>query len=479
MKAYNKDVTEGVAVLAAYADQGVKGSEAGTRLTAVTLDLVAVARKNESAFKKHNVQIFDSQGNLRNYADILASFEQALGGVSSKQQTVILGELGIQKEAQATLLQLLGSSDAIRGYETELQNAAGTTDQIADNQLDSLKSQLSLLKSVVTDVAIRFGSKLLPPLKQLVVSIRENEDKIVPFLAVLGLVGAAVFALAGMFTFLSMSSMILTGALAFLQIVMAPLTLKLLLIVGAVILVIAIVAALAAGIFLLVKNWDQVVEWLRESWTRFTAWFGQQMGRFKVWLIAQWVRLTAWIGERFDALGAGIRETWDTVTGWIGDRFEGLGTTLRGAWDTAAGWIGDRFDALGAGIRETWDVAIGFVEDRLDDLKNAPFLGGLLQGAGAFVSGVGSLFGFGGGGGLPDEATTALLGFAGGPQPPPAGAFVGGARTNNQNVTLQEGAIRVVAAPGQDPAAVGRAVVSTFGNEMDSLAHDADSDILI
>ncbi|MYD94707.1 MAG: phage tail tape measure protein, partial [Chloroflexi bacterium] len=274
LKAYNKDVTEGVAVLAAYADQGVKGSEAGTRLTAVTLDLVDVARKNEKAFAKHNVEIFNSEGNLRNYADIIASFEQALDGVSSKQQTVILGELGIQKEAQATLLQLLGSSDAVRAYEAQLQNAGGTTEQIANNQLDSLKAQLSLLKSVVTDVAIRFGSKLLPPLKSLVIVVRENEDKIVPFLAVLGLLGAAVFGLAGAFTFLSMASMILSGALAFLQIISAPLVVKFLLIVGAVLLVIAVLVALGVGIFLLVKNWDQVVEWLRETWTRFSTWFG-------------------------------------------------------------------------------------------------------------------------------------------------------------------------------------------------------------
>ncbi len=52
LKAVNKDVTEGVAVLAALADQGIKGANAGTQLSIVLRDLTTKAIRNGQAFEK-------------------------------------------------------------------------------------------------------------------------------------------------------------------------------------------------------------------------------------------------------------------------------------------------------------------------------------------------------------------------------------------------------------------------------------------
>ena len=68
MKQLNIDVESGVAVLAAWAGQGVKGSEAGERFNIVTRDLQTAARKNADEFERFGIAVFDQAGNFRSLA---------------------------------------------------------------------------------------------------------------------------------------------------------------------------------------------------------------------------------------------------------------------------------------------------------------------------------------------------------------------------------------------------------------------------
>jgi len=82
LKAVGKDIEEGVAVLAAFADQGIKGAEAGTRFDMVRRDLQARAIRYAEAFESFNIQVFDQEGEMRNLGDIIGEVEDALCGLS-------------------------------------------------------------------------------------------------------------------------------------------------------------------------------------------------------------------------------------------------------------------------------------------------------------------------------------------------------------------------------------------------------------
>jgi TP901 family phage tail tape measure protein len=171
LKALGKDVEEGVAVLAAFADQGIKGDEAGTQLGIVLRDLTTKALKNGDAFRAMGVGVFDSTGDMRNMADIIGDLEGALSGMSDQTQKATLLQMGFSDKSLASLQALLGTSDAIREYEAELRNAAGTTDEVAQNQLTSFSAQLDLMKSKFADIGIEIGSKLAPALSGFVGSM--------------------------------------------------------------------------------------------------------------------------------------------------------------------------------------------------------------------------------------------------------------------------------------------------------------------
>lgn len=161
MRSLNIDMEEGVAVLGVFADQGLKGSEAGTTFNAVIRGLTEGVRRNTDEWEKLGIAVFDNEGNLRNMADIVGDTENALGGMSVEQQRATLAQLGFTEETLAGMLALIGNSDAVRRYEEELRNAAGTTGDIADNQMQSFAARLDLVKSRAMDAATVLGEQLV------------------------------------------------------------------------------------------------------------------------------------------------------------------------------------------------------------------------------------------------------------------------------------------------------------------------------
>jgi TP901 family phage tail tape measure protein len=162
LKTVGKDVEEGAAALALFADQGVKGEIAGTQLTNTIFGLSDRALKAPAAFEKLGISVFDAEGNMRNFADIADDLGGAFEGMSKEQQLAELGALGFSKQARAGVLMLTGQGDKIRDYETALRDAAGFTQQVASKQLLTPTAQFALLGSAIDDIALEIGSVLAP-----------------------------------------------------------------------------------------------------------------------------------------------------------------------------------------------------------------------------------------------------------------------------------------------------------------------------
>ena len=173
MKAVNMDIETGVAVLAALADQGIKGAEAGTQFSIALRDLQSKAIENKAGFEAMGVSVFDNNGKLRNMGDIVADLEGLLAGATDETKKITLSQLGFADKSVSTILALLGTSDAIKNYEKELRSAGGFTQDVADKQLESLQAQLKLAKNAIVDVAIQIGERLSPMVKGVTDFIRE------------------------------------------------------------------------------------------------------------------------------------------------------------------------------------------------------------------------------------------------------------------------------------------------------------------
>ena len=173
LKVFKIDIEEGVAVLAAFADQGVKAQLSGTGLARILRLLTAAATKHKDELAGLNIEVFDSTGKIRNLADVIFDMEQAFGVMSDETRTAALETIGFTAKVQGILLPLLGTSEAIRKYEAALRDAGGTTREVADKQLESFKSQLKLVWNQLVLGAEAAGKTMAPAVLVLGKSLKE------------------------------------------------------------------------------------------------------------------------------------------------------------------------------------------------------------------------------------------------------------------------------------------------------------------
>jgi len=167
MKLLNIDMETGVAVLAAWADQGIKATEAGEKFNIVTRDLQTAYRKNAQAFRDQNVAVFDSEGNFRNMADIIGELETAMAKLTPEQQGNTLALMGFQDRSVMAIKSLLGLSDKIRKYEGNLRDAGDITEDVANKQMKTFNKQMGLMKDKLVGIGIELGEKLVPLMGEL------------------------------------------------------------------------------------------------------------------------------------------------------------------------------------------------------------------------------------------------------------------------------------------------------------------------
>ena len=169
----NKEMEEGVAVLAAYADKGVKGQLAGQRLTMMLNGLFDATRRNKKAWDEAGISLFEADGSMRELADIIQDMEGYLGVMTVKQREAALAALGFNLRTKDSILTLMGSSEKIRGWTADLKEMGGITEEVSDKQLQALNNQLTLLKNEVTKAAISIGKTLAPAIGNLIKDFKD------------------------------------------------------------------------------------------------------------------------------------------------------------------------------------------------------------------------------------------------------------------------------------------------------------------
>jgi TP901 family phage tail tape measure protein len=168
MKNWNIQLDEGVAILAAYADQGTKSEEAGSSFGRLIRLLTQAYSENEKTWKEMKIELFDDEGFFR-LTGVIQDLERELGSLPPEAKAATLALLGFEARSQQVILPLLGASEKIREYNKELKNAAGTTQDVTDKQLTSFIAQWKMVWHSVTAAGIAIGAivaEYLPPLAE-------------------------------------------------------------------------------------------------------------------------------------------------------------------------------------------------------------------------------------------------------------------------------------------------------------------------
>ena len=173
LKVANKGIEEGVAVLSAFADRGVKGAEAGEKLNQLLRDIPRATAKNSEEFKKLGLNMFDTEGNMKNVADIIEELDSVLAPMSDELKASTLDQLGLNRGVADAVKILSGAGDEIRNYEQALMQSGGTTQDVADKQMGSLKAQLDIMSNAFSELGILLGETIAPVLTSIVQKVTD------------------------------------------------------------------------------------------------------------------------------------------------------------------------------------------------------------------------------------------------------------------------------------------------------------------
>lgn len=173
LKVANKGIEEGVAVLSAFADRGVKGAEAGEKLNQLLRDIPRATAKNSEEFKKLGLNMFDTEGNMKNVADIIEELDSVLAPMSDELKASTLDQLGLNRGVADAVKILSGAGDEIRNYEQALMQSGGTTQDVADKQMGSLKAQLDIMSNAFSELGILLGETIAPILTSIVQKVTD------------------------------------------------------------------------------------------------------------------------------------------------------------------------------------------------------------------------------------------------------------------------------------------------------------------
>ena len=167
LKFAGKSVEEGSAILAVYADQGVKAELAGNALDR-TLRLLGKGSINSTKeWERLNFTIFDGQGKWKNMSDIIGNLETVLDGLSPKQKIANLALLGFEARVQQVIIPLIGTSKLMREYETRVKAMGEESRKVAEIHLKSFSGQMEIFKNRLTAVRIEIGKLIAPTLLEL------------------------------------------------------------------------------------------------------------------------------------------------------------------------------------------------------------------------------------------------------------------------------------------------------------------------
>ena len=160
------------------ADNGIKGSEGGTKLRNVILSLSAPTDKAAKMLNGLGVSTADAEGNLRPLEDIMGELGDAMDGLGSTERADIISTIFNKTDIAAVNALLDTSSDRWEELSGAISDSAGAAEDMANTQLDNLNGDITLFKSALEGAQILISDALTPSLREFVQFGTEGLTKI-------------------------------------------------------------------------------------------------------------------------------------------------------------------------------------------------------------------------------------------------------------------------------------------------------------
>lgn len=179
LNAAGQDAETVTSMLEAMANQGYKGSEAGTALTAVMRDITNNMEDGAIKIGETSVAVSDAQGNFRDLTDILLDVEKATNGMGEADRAAALGATFTADSTKGLNLMLNEGVENIARYEEALRGSTGAAEDMADTMNDNLNGDMANMNSAFEEMELQTFEAMEEPMRD---GVQYLTNTIIPIL---------------------------------------------------------------------------------------------------------------------------------------------------------------------------------------------------------------------------------------------------------------------------------------------------------
>lgn len=389
------DLETAAAATGKLGDAGIQGSMAGTSLRAILGRLAEPPKMAAKALEELGIKTRDAKGNLRDFPELLAELDKKTAKMGNAQRAgffkAIAGEEAFS--ALSVLAEQAGKGE-LQKFVDELKKAKGEAQNVAGTMTDNLDGDMKNLTSAWEALGIKIFDGIDKPLRQLSQSITKAISKVEswvkanPELAkTLTMIGLAIAGIITTLGILSLSIAAMLGPLAAAKLSLSilgikggsalTLLLKPIKLLGSAFLglgkamlanpILLVIAAIAAAVYLIYKNWDTIGPYVYKVWDtvkRYTAiaWQALKDTIKSAWeaikyIFFNWTPLGLII-KHWNSIVSYTQTTWTMIKTKISDVWEGIKTTLKNGWNNIVKSVQETWETIKTTISTKWDEIV-------------------------------------------------------------------------------------------------------------------------
>ena len=389
------DLETAAAATGKLGDAGIQGSMAGTSLRAILGRLAEPPKMAAKALEELGIKTRDAKGNLRDFPELLAELDKKTAKMGNAQRAgffkAIAGEEAFS--ALSVLAEQAGKGD-LQKFVDELKKAKGEAQNVAGTMTDNLDGDMKNLTSAWEALGIKIFDGIDKPLRQISQSITKAISKVEswvkanPELAkTLTMIGLAIAGIITTLGILSLSIAAMLGPLAAAKLSLSilgikggsalTLLLKPIKLLGSAFLglgkamlanpILLVIAAIAAAVYLIYKNWDTIGPYVYKVWDtvkKYTAiaWQALKDTIKSAWeaikyIFFNWTPLGLII-KHWDSIVSYTQTTWTMIKTKISDVWEGIKTTLKNGWNNIVKSVQETWETIKTTISTKWDEIV-------------------------------------------------------------------------------------------------------------------------
>lgn len=375
LNAAGQDVETVTSLLEAMANQGYKGSEAGTALAAIMRDITNAMDDGKISIGDTTISVMDANGNFRDLTDILTEVEAATDGMGDAERAAALSSTFTADSTKGLNLILNESMGKVAGYEEALRNADGTASDMAATMNDNLKGDLANMNSAFEELGLKIYDGLEQPLRSAIqfvtnkvipaiTTFGQNLDTIAPiFLGIATAVGIFIVAL----NFSSIVSTVvnvlngLKGAILAVNAAMSA---------NPIMLIVSLIAGLVVAIVTLWGTNEDFRNKVIEIWKAIKTVIETILSTIKTTITTVWNAINTTVTTVVNIIRTVVTTVWSSIKLVISTIMNAIRTTVSSIWNSIKSTVSSVVNAIKSVISSVFNAVKSTVSSILNSIKS-------------------------------------------------------------------------------------------------------------